>query len=1001
MRSWGEQHRPKLRIILEKIREWNADYIVPVGSKSAKMFRTLGNMEAALFPRVFYRDYFRFKEVPLYGKRIAVVDDVARTCSTLSEYRDFFEQKGGKVRTFAVAGHVDLKDTPSSCYDPLAEIESYVSEPGYQDFLLGEAESLLQEGFYQDVRHLTLEMLIPSLPSGCKASLRNALETRGYTYAVPPTDSYPRKWSVMDPDFCSGSPLLQTASGIVKIRFHEDQGSMTCVPMVLPDIRVATDCKMSNMRTPFELPCQSIRNREHAMDELCYWSVSLLLSAELGRLFVSFLASYYGDDFYKGTGNLAVRPIDFYRYFGIEEGIRLQRGIESFLLQKDYEADSSLQEYLSSVLVPRREYPLRGTFSVQALSKLMDHLREGYRNSCNKAGTRKGVHYAISMEKMEEVSGASRLLLTEFLDCLCDLGTLVPVTTVTPQFMVRTWRSGESDEILSWKRTHVLIPLMINVIAEELGFREHKVNSLLLMKAAANFVYDYPGKAPFFERMHCLTREPGVHGTVVKAYHPIRAPSPVPLYRYERLGNRYTVERQAISKTDKGYPKKRSRQVLFASQHGALNDLSRFYDNSQSIPLDEITNYIALLARLAQMTGSTDVLTALSICRTPESFYWHIHKNLTLWIEKFGVFLDHFQFPYDEHTRKGPLHRSGEAAFAGLKKVTLWKQLDQYLKTIEDVSQIRFILPRSKILGNLSKERKLPILNDVLKILTIQRALTGIALLKLFPTKEKRSPREVQNWVVEQFKKCDFSFDTKLILEANDRNSIERVLRPAYLEVCYHVESLPPPKPESERGRNKEEYMRSAHNRAVTLCQKVGWSGAAFVHWDLTGSRRAGEDAVIRTATLYEYSDVATERFGGKCMTLHPNGEDRMLYIFGNPVAPLRAAAMSMNDFAEAHIDVKGGISYSRVELGKEHSTLIPMMGLAKDLCELKDSRSGYRNRKDMLVCEEFVDSVASEGVSRDYFAPLDIAIEFRVGEETRRLPIFKFRWEKFFKDNR
>jgi len=1001
MRSWDEQHRPKLRIILERIREWNADYIVPVGSKSAKLFRTLGSMEAALFPRVFYRDYFRFKEVPLHGKRIAVVDDVARTCSTLSEYRDFFERKGAKVRTFAVAGHMDLKDNPSSCYDPLAEIESYVSEPGYQDFLLGEAEYLLEEGFYQDVRHLTLEMLIPSSPSGCKVSLRNALETHGYTYTVPPTDSYPRKWSVMDPDFCSGSPLLRTASGIVKIRFHENQGSVICVPMVLPDIRVAANCKLSNLRTPFALPCQTMRNKEHAVDELCYWSVSLLLSAELGRLLLSFLSSHYGYDLYKGAMNLTVRPIDFYRYFGIEEGVRLQKGIEIFLLKKDYEADSALQEYLSDILIPRREDPLRGTLSVKALSKLIDHLREGYRNSCDKAGTRKGVHYAISMERMEEVGGASRLLLTEFLDCLCDLGTLVPVTTVTPQFMVRTWRSGEFDEILSWKRTHVLIPLMIDVIAEELGFHEHKVNSLLFMKAIANFVYDYPGKAPFFERMHCLVREPGTHGTVVKAYHLIRAPSPVPLYRYERLGNRYTVERQAISRTDKGYPMRRRRQVLFASQQGALNDLSRFYDNSQSIPLDEITNYIALLARLAQMTGSTDILTALSICRTPESFYWHVHKNLTLWIEKFGIFLDHLQYPYDEHIRKGPLHRSGEAASAGLKKMALWKQFDQYSKTIEDVSQVRFILPRSKLLGNLSKERKLPILNDVLRILTIQRALTGIVLLKLFPTRERRTPREVQNWVDEQFKKYDFSFDTKQILQASDRNSIERVLRPAYLEVCYQVESLSPPKPESERERNREEYMRNAHNRAVTYCQKAGWSRAAFVHWDLTGSRGAGEDVIIKTATLYEYSDMATERFGGKCMTLHPNGEDRMLYIFGNPVALLRAAAMSMNDFAEAHIDVKGGISYSRVELGKEHSTLIPMMGLAKDLCELKDSSSGYRNRNDILLCAEFVDSVASEGVSRDYFTPLDIEIECRVGEETKRLPVFKFRWEKFFKDNR
>jgi len=1002
LRTWEKKHRPKLMTILGKVRDWNADYIVPVGRKSAKLFRTLGEMKDEFFPRVFYKEYFRFLDVSLKGKKVAIIDDVAKTCSTLAEYRDFFDVKGARVRTFALAGHINLKENLRKSYDPLAEIEDYVSEPGYRDFLLGEAEYLLRAGFYYDVNHLTLEMRIPPLLGDSDLSLKDILEPHGYTYAVPPSNGYPQKWSVQDPDFYAESRLLDKTSGIAKLRFHGVKGMVICVPMVLPDLRANDNCRIGKLNLPFSLPCQMIRKEEHRMDELCYWSISLFLSAELGRLFLNFLGNHYDDVsmFRKSIKNLGVRPIDFYRYFGIKIGTQLQRGIRDFLLIEEYNPDSSLVSYLQEILEPRHDDVLKGTFSLAALPKLIDHLKEGYRQACEKAGTQKGVYYSIPLERMEEVSGGNRLLLTEFLDCFCDLGTLVPATQVTPSSIIRTWRTGENEDILSWKRTQVLVPLAINVISEELGLQEHRANSLLLMKTLSNFVYDYPSKSAFLERLHCLVREPDIHGTVVKACHPTRAPRPVTLYDYKRLGDRYSVERKEAEEAPSSSRKK---GVWFVSRDDALKDLSEFYDNNQEVALDEVNNYITFLARLYYDAGSTDVLTALSICRTPESFYWHVHRNLTRWSEEYGLFLDVFRFPYDEDTKKGYLHRSGEIANAGLKKVALWTEFDKHLKVTEQkATQVRFTTPRTKILKNVAKDRELPILPDVAKILSIQRALTGITLLKLFPGRKDRTPKEIEDWARDEFKRCGFSFDTKLLLQTSDFESMEKILRSAYLEVSYLVEILPDPKPESERERSKPEYVKAAHNRAVAVCKKAGWSQATFVHWDLTGSRQAGEIVVNNTATLYEYSDNVADRFGGKCMTLHPNGNDCMLYIFGNQLAALRAAAVTMHDFIQSGIHVKGGLAYANVELGKEHSNLIPAMGHAKDLCEFKDPLIGYRNRMNILVSSEFVDLVESEGASRNYFAKEEsISIEHPVEKEKVILPIFKFDWERFFNDNR
>jgi adenine/guanine phosphoribosyltransferase-like PRPP-binding protein len=92
---------------LKKILGWNPDYVVPVAKKACKLLKTLPDTDA--FRQnpdlIKYRNYFKFTNSDIRGKRIAVVDDATQYTSTLQEYRRYFENLGATVRTFSFVGH--------------------------------------------------------------------------------------------------------------------------------------------------------------------------------------------------------------------------------------------------------------------------------------------------------------------------------------------------------------------------------------------------------------------------------------------------------------------------------------------------------------------------------------------------------------------------------------------------------------------------------------------------------------------------------------------------------------------------------------------------------------------------------------------------------------------------------------------------------------------------------------------------------------------------------
>src|SRR3972149_4449940 len=84
-----------------RILAWHPDFIVPVAKKGCKLLKISNRLNGIRPDLIRYRTYFEMNAPALTGRKIAVVDDATQFTSTLQEYREFFEKRGAKVRTFS------------------------------------------------------------------------------------------------------------------------------------------------------------------------------------------------------------------------------------------------------------------------------------------------------------------------------------------------------------------------------------------------------------------------------------------------------------------------------------------------------------------------------------------------------------------------------------------------------------------------------------------------------------------------------------------------------------------------------------------------------------------------------------------------------------------------------------------------------------------------------------------------------------------------------------
>lgn len=994
-KDWSALYEKRLETFLKEAFGWNPDYVVPVGRKAAKLLRL--HALPSVSDKVFYKEYFEFTRCDVKGKKISVVDDSVLHGSSLRSYRDYFVSRGAEVRTFGFIAHRGLLDGSNECYDPKMTIPGkiYLSEPAYQEYLLLQAAHLVRQGFYQDLNHIVVEvdLNVPTEVSkdtfGLRESLEGLLSSQGYLYDVPPTSMGPSRLSLDRPEFLPQFSQILTSTqigGISKIRFHFSNQGIVFIPMVFPRV-LAGQCPLPRLDTPFTLPCQVLREQSHPISELCYWSFTLLFSSELGRTFVSFLKRRQLDApaVASSIGRLTVREIDFVRYLGPQLGHDLAVAIRRFMLADGYVSHSALKEKLATSLI--LESPEEcGSFENESITGAIDYLRKGYRNAVIAAGTRVDVHFASPLANLRQESGASHALCMEMLDSLCDLGIMVPLVDSSLDPVERSWRTGEVPEAFEWDRTTLIIPLAIRAAADEFRLTKPKVDATLLMKMLANFAYDYPGSAPSYEPLHCLVRSEDLLGTTVAAHHELRAPRSVQIYEDRKLGSRYRYVRNA-SGTEKSF---------FECSDESFEDLNRYFGADTGTTVPELVAYFGFLAAIAQKLGNS-ALTSISVCRTRDVFLSHLQHNIARWFQYFGEFLDSVSESYSENPKYGPLSRAGLSSNAGLDKIGYWNRLDQLLVEIRGkFKELRFLAASGRILQNI--ERK-PVnsetLNEFYKILTIQRVITGLTIFRVLPERRERPEHEMTKWAVDEFKMCGVTYDPLSILKAQDIEKLDYQLRRMYSELMQMTRKLPKVE-NDEKSRERALYADKARNRAVAIVKDRGWESPVFVHLDLSGFRDLGDESEPEIADFYRADEIA-KRFGAVCVNRDPGGDDSLLYVVDGLLSALRLSSEVKQEHERFRIPTKGGIASAKTDTNDYYGSLVPTVGLAKDLCTYKDAQ-GHKNSKEILVCEILVNQANKEGIAGEYFAPHRQDQTLFRGQ---MLQVFKFDWHHFLEDMR
>lgn len=941
MENWKEIYGKDFSSFLDRILDWNPDYIVPIERKCVKLFRTIKELPDDLISRIFYREYFDFMNVLLHEKKIAIVDDAVKTGSTLRSYRDFFTQRNAKeIKTFAFLGHENLLNATDGIYDPeMEEPQVIVSEPAYQEYFWRQSYYLLGMGLEQDINHLVLEINLGSKKENEQLlrKIEDIFITGGYVYDVHENKVPGRIVSVDSPraldEYFTLLPKMSKIYGIKKLRFHlTETGRLILVPMIFPRLKLKRMNMLTSAQTPFQLPCQFIKLRnEKFLNELYYWSTSLLLSVELCRAFLLFLSSNLGYEI-----DFHINPIDFTRYFGKQRASTMTKEIYKLLKEEKYQPLNTLKKTLQSLLDLGPIDITAGSMLESDVAEMINFLRKGYEEQISKNNSRFDannhdvIHFCTSLHELKEVTNSSYMLITKMIDAECDKGILVPCIEPRSVWVERVWRTGEPD-YYGWKRTERLVPLVIN--RASLTERAQGRGGVLitdLTKIIANFCFDYPSDLQFNpinkedkkERLHNFRREPYMHGTEVRAWNDIFAPTGVYLYDYQKLGNLYEIDKPS-----------RGRRRICRMKEGALDDIDQFLNNDICDKYDEMLRYFELLSQLVDELKSARVLTAFSICRTKEEFLKHIFFNLEEWARKFREFLDS-----EGVVARNKLGISQEAVNAGLEKMKMLEQFPAYLSRLrkKGSQEIGFKNAANRILRNteILSESQIPYRKEISDILKLQKALCGLALAKMFPSQfKKKSPVSVFKSASDVIELHKTSYSRDLFWRSNNIEA-RKILFNFYFIISEMIEKI---KEQSKISTNDKEYPKFNESVAVTHVVGEKWNELFCLCVFLSNMRGNNREIGEGYINLYDLCQQYAREYDAHYIPLRRGRKSKLMFISKNPNNILRIAVECCMESSKSGLSVNFGCSAKLIGEWEEYESIRDGFEESINLCKIAE----------------------------------------------------------------
>jgi hypothetical protein len=988
MINWEDKYGSEFKHFLDEVFRCDPHYIVPVTRKSAKLFRSV-ELGSRILKKIFYRQYFDYMKIPVKGKTIAVVDNTVEEATTLKEYREFFESRGaGEVKTFAFVGHENLGKGKKLPLDrKMEKPRKMLTEAAYREYLLIESNYLITQGFEQDINHLILEINLNVNGADFQEIAQNiyeVLKKEGFTYLVSPFFDDPIRISIDSPRFFLKYSNFHFNNsffiGINKVRFHMGSNHpMLCVPMVFPRVNLLEMEEFAGLNFPFKIPLKEVASRNGLFAEkLYYCSVSLLLSAELGRTLLHFLRGNSINNYPLNFENISVNTVDFQRYFGNNLGNRIASSIKKFIGKEEFNLNEDSKKVLEKVLDYDKEKKTHGSFSKKEANTIIEHLREEYEKRKRRKEKTKGVHYYLSLPEMKKISGCSYFNLTQMIDSACDLGILVPDIRKTNQWLERVWRTGETKQ-LAWDRTIRLIPFAIEVMSTKLGDPQHRIGKTLLNKALVNFAWDYPS---FERQIHSLEREPGMFGPVSVVNNDSKLEGKMGIQNHKYIGNRYFLK--------KGETKKK----YFYSKEDSLDDFLEFLDNNTvTLTYNDIHAYFSLLTEIYSAfrkkgRGNVDILTSLAICRDFDRFLDQIHYHFRIWNQHFRVFLEDLGMSSKKESLYD-LEKCRTSAKQGFKKVRMYEMFEKMVmkiqKKFEKSLEYRMVL--HKVL-----ERQPAIRKDTLTLIKrsfrVQRALGALSLAWFFPEEcKQKSSQEMITWSNNLLK----ANKIKISLNSNDPadESRSRFLKLCNQALVGMMNSIPKARICSAKERVEYFYLDSAMSLAEYYARENNWETITILTMDLKDSRKYENQDKI--ALMHMIGDRVAGR-NNLCLVTQDKSNDTAAYATEHVLDAFRSASEIKKLGMRERLEIHMGIAYRIINSKKKlRNKIIEVFGISSDLANY--DKDGIKNDHDVFIDKRLIKKIKKE------FPNLEAYCDEIIGAELSGIQVYRLLSDKFLKE--
>jgi hypothetical protein len=939
-----ERNFGRFPTFVNKVLGWRPDFIVPVAKKGCKLLKSYEGLSKAERDLIKYKLFFELSNQTIQDKRIAVVDDATQYTSTLLEYRRFFENLGGVVRTFSYVGHDRLFEGKRWQYDEQAEVEIFLPDAVYQEYILQQSYYLLDSGNNFDLDHLIFEFHLPTESLGeflsCLREAGELLSVESYFLKQPI-----ERFNLNNPTFFRSVPGLSDPSiamgPLRKIKFNYDAnaGKLRFSPLVFPTWHFG-GTEFGNklfrdvaFRLPFETPRLVDQKNKGALLRV-YNNIYFAYAVSLAKAFVQFMRPRFDI-----SNDLQIRRNDLDAVLGRDTAGQFLASATSYI------CNSSSEDFSPGGTPVRRR---KTKVLYRHFGDVLDSLKAGYLKKVKEKKTRLGVHFFLPYGQLFN-GFKDRCTLLSDLDYYCDFGVVVPETLLRGNRFERAIRSGEPKSEYSWERTQVLIPLAIEQCS--LGSQSTPKNTadpMALNKILSNFVFDYPSEV--HHELHCLLGKPHTFGTLVHAYHHHRASSKPSLYSSDRISPFYRWDQ-------------RQKRFTMRGRQAMLGQLRRVFDERQEVPYSEIVSYFKLLSRIYGVFRKVDVLNMLSICREENYFYSHVVHNLRSWLESYGLHLD----VTSRKRKNSELNLSGTHASSALEKIALSRRIDGVMGTItrrfgEDVEFVKIVDMMSKSYVPFTAQFRQTV-RKLEAIAILQTILTNISLFV-----ETRKPT-----YYKKLEGLDYGGrlrDVGVIFSKDLTNLVRsdagysQLIDELYSRIMSEIDSLAAEEPLLAT-RIQIEGRRRAVNIATSVVYKLGLTAATFLYMDFTGLRTIPEPKEETIAIYYSLVESAARRRGGIKLYGGHDGDDAFTYLFTEVEPALRCAMEIKKAFSEnlflrsGESDIKFGLSYTLLPVERKEHEILNAWGIAKDCCEYKSGT--FRNRGDLLVSHQTLSNLGTK----------------------------------------